>query len=723
MSDVEGTSRSRPATRSQATSRDSSRASSVGKAESKAKDKSKIKGILRKTADPKGSKSKSRSRSRSRSPATSLSSVASSEVEKGREAADEEESDADGLSNILKNLHHGTHVALTDKSDDVKTRADKLIKRDAGKNLSEALKKERLKGAQMFAALLGRGSAEDQDVPHFKAFNKRKPPCPQEVFDKHLAMFIRQFSRFSGKSPEFLYFLIELDALRRTANLSDEQTQRILQNRLAGRFQSYFMTELRREGDIVKVLNRLGRDYVDSIDSAAEVEKCVNFKLKFHDTAEELVRLKEIMSFAYPHMSREVLRQNYIQKVVELIPKEARHALIDDFEQQRALEKQGFAPLTDFEVDAKILKHCRAYERRQPAKQIFKVTAKNDERPNGESRPVNYASSEALSEENFVGQEKKGKSGNQLDKIFKSVKQIQKRVGRQADSGEWQMIGQVNGQPEGTPNNAGHDQGQGNPKGGMGYHPFQNQTNAAQPQKGFTGNGNRPTYQQNWQPRPSGPPQQQRGPRPPFQQQQGQNRPYNNNWRGNQRPQNPYYSNDRGQRIREPYNRPGQGQNGGPGKKSEVILASQSDPRYPDMVKEARETQQLKYLGEKIRNDVRNASENFRQVLSQTRAGRPRGQEIYTWNEGRYNVDNCPKIEGPIFRKVGNRTPDLTVEVLKRFASCCHACGFRECPGKGRKGEGPFKCAYHDKPDSWYPCSKCLRGFHLPKDCLADVKN
>lgn len=160
------------------------------------------------------------------------------------------------------------------------------------------------------------------------------------------------------------------------------------------------------------------------------------------------------------------------------------------------------------------------------------------------------------------------------------------------------------------------------------------------------------------------------------------------------------------------------------GQRQGIILASPGDPRYSELVKEVKETSQLKYLGEKIRNDVRNATENFRQVLSQARADRPKGQEIYVWNDqGKYKVDGCPKIEGPVFRKIGNRTPDLTAEVLKRFANCCHACGFKECPGKGRKSAGLHKCAYNDKPDSWYPCQNCMRGFHLTKDCLADIKN
>lgn len=735
MSDIEGGGRSRPRTRSQATSRESSRASSVSKPE--AKEKSKIKSILRRSSGSKdkSSKAKSKSRSRSRSPATSLSSVASSGKEKERDSAAEDESEAEGLIPILKNLHHGTHVALSDKDSEAKGKADKLIKRDAGKNLAEAVKKERLKGAQMFAALLGRGLPEEQEVPQFKAFNKKKPPCSLEAFEKHLKSFIHQFPRFSGKSSEFLYFLVELDAVRRSANLSDEQTQRILQNRLSGRFQSYFMTELRREKDIVKVLNRLGRDYVDAIDPAAEIEKCVNYRLKFQDTAEELVRLKEIMSFAYPHMTRDILRQHYIQKVVELVPKEARHALIDDFEQQRALEKQGFAPLTDYEVDAKILKHCRAFERRQQSsKQIFKVSAKNDERPNGESRPVKYAASEASESGASVGQPKKGKQKNQLEEIVKSVKQLGKKVDRKIVSDEWHVIGQVSGQPEGVPNEAVSGAREGPSKGYQQGPPRQYYGNRA-PQNGAPylssqPRGPRPPFQPQrpprapfYPPRQPFPPQRPRSMNPvqPYQ----QNSYYQRQGNPNQRPQNNYQRGN--QQNYPPKMAPPQQVNPGgnpQGQRQGIILASPGDPRYSELVKEVKETSQLKYLGEKIRNDVRNATENFRQVLSQARADRPKGQEIYVWNDqGKYKVDGCPKIEGPVFRKIGNRTPDLTAEVLKRFANCCHACGFKECPGKGRKSAGLHKCAYNDKPDSWYPCQNCMRGFHLTKDCLADIKN
>jgi hypothetical protein len=176
MSDVENSSRSRPNMRSRVASRDSSKASYVSPtcSEDIASAKSEFRGILKKSAKSKNSDKKSKSRSRSRSPATSLSSVASSEMEKGFETAEEDVSDADGLAPILKNLHHGTHVALTDKSNDVKIHADKLIKSDASKNLSDAIRKERLKGAQMFAELLNRPSAaEEPDIPQFKPFNKK----------------------------------------------------------------------------------------------------------------------------------------------------------------------------------------------------------------------------------------------------------------------------------------------------------------------------------------------------------------------------------------------------------------------------------------------------------------------------------------------------------------------------------------------------------------------
>jgi hypothetical protein len=84
-------------------------------------------------------------------------------------------------------------------------------------------------------------------------------------------------------------------------------------------------------------------------------------------------------------------------------------------------------------------------------------------------------------------------------------------------------------------------------------------------------------------------------------------------------------------------------------------------------------------------------------------------------------VENNPEINYPVMRKVGNGIPQLSSEIMKRFNRCCYACGDPGCPRKGRKAR--FECAYQTKADSWMPCENCMRGFHLKKDCLANIKN
>ncbi len=123
-------------------------------------------------------------------------------------------------------------------------------------------------------------------------------------------------------------------------------------------------------------------------------------------------------------------------------------------------------------------------------------------------------------------------------------------------------------------------------------------------------------------------------------------------------------------------------------------------------------------------NDLRNIrSEKFKQDLQRLRPREVGSVPIYTIIDGKYKVDNCPMITGPIFKKVGNFSPQLTAEVLRRFAGRCHACGFANCPQKGNPNKTPYRCIYEKKADSWWPCEKCMRGFHLAKDCLALVKN
>ena len=584
MSEIETSSHSRPVTPSQSApggSKKPSRDSSLDRVEEKSNMNSKIKGILKR-------RNRSESRTRSRSRSGSFSSLASIDSESAYATANESDGEEDGIVPILQNLYHGTHVALSNKGDDVRRRADKLIRKGASKDLSAAIKRERLKGAQMFVDLLGNyKDSQRKEVPLFGPFNKRKPACSQDAFEKHLVSIIRQFPKFGGKSAEFLYFLIELDAMRNSANLTDDQLLRILQNRLSGRFHSYFMVEMRREGNVVNVLNRISRDYIDLIDPEVELDKYINFKMKFQDTASELVNLREIMSFAYPNMPRDVLRQSYIQKVIGLIPKERRLALIDDFEHQRELEKRGFAPLSDHEIDAKIIKHCRKFEKRPG--DICKVTA--------ESEPVSADCSECESSDDESGEDKLANDLNYLEELVHSVTLALEDQSHQ--------------------------------------------------------NGDEEEYQENYE--------------------------------------------------------------------ENIILASPADQNYHDIVSEVKEAQQIRYFGEKIRLDIRNASDHFHQVFNEARADRPQGHPVYRWIGERYNVDDCPVITGPVFRKVGNQVPYLTHGILIRFASSCYACGFSFCPGKGKRVKSSEKCAYQDKFDSWYPCSNCMRGFHWSEDCLADI--
>ena len=80
------------------------------------------------------------------------------------------------------------------------------------------------------------------------------------------------------------------------------------------------MIQMKRNGDVVAVLNRLGKDYVESIDTAAEIEKCATFKFQFKNIIDELIKLKEMLAMAYPNTTDDELRQIYIQKVTDKVP-------------------------------------------------------------------------------------------------------------------------------------------------------------------------------------------------------------------------------------------------------------------------------------------------------------------------------------------------------------------------------------------------------------------
>ena len=627
-------------------SRDSSREPSTSRSKVGQSDSDKIKGILK-------AQKRGRGKSPSESGLTSAaeSSAANSETDVSYDTADEESEQGGGILPTLKNLQYGTHVALRGKGKQSVLRADRLIKRDSNKNLVEALQKERVKGAEMFAALLDGGINNiDQDVPYFKPFNKRLPACSPDEFDRQLKSIQRNYPRFEGKCAEFLYFLMEVEALKNSLNITDEQLTRLLQNRLAGRLQRYFMIEMKREKNVVKVLNRLGRDYVETIDTAAEIEKCANFRFQFKNVADELTKLKESMALAYPHMTSEGLRQTYIQKVTDKLPTEVRLALVDEFERQRQREELGMASLSDHEIDAKIIRHCKALERKQQ-KPIYKVKANV------------YSSSyqdSVTSDDSISLVHSKSDDKSFLEGFVRSVQQIaasavkssgdKPKFDRSAGGGAYQKGSST--QPR-EMRDKGKD-----------FHPHNN------------------------------------GQRPPWQK------------RGDLFEQ----SNFSKPRVQGNFRKNGE--------KAPIVLAKSSDPQYPGLIKEIKSGENIKFLGQKIKNDFRGIkNEAFKNSLKQLRPQGAGSNPIYEKVDGRYKVDNCPMITCPIVKKVGNYPPQLTAEVLKRFAGRCHACGFDTCPKKGSTNDAPYKCAYENKADSWWPCEKCMRGFHLSKDCMALIKN
>jgi len=628
MSESEGKMRTRSQTNSKKASRDSSREPSTSRAKVGAADKDKIKSILK-------------AREHDKSLESGLTSAAESSAGESDLEYDTAYPDADdegGILHTLKNLQYGTHVALKGKSKRSMVRADKLIKADSNQNLVNALKQERLKGAEIYAALMDGGSSTiDSDIPHFKPFNRRLPPCSSEEFEKQLRMLQRNYPRFEGRCAEFIYFLMDIEAIKNSFNITNEQLAHILQNRLGGRLQKYFMIQMKRSGDVVAVLNRLGKDYVETIDIAAEVEKCATFKFQFKNVADELIKLKEMIAMAYPNATDEELRQIYIQKVTDKVPPEVRHAITEEFQKQRHRVQLGMPALTDDEIDHRMIKHLRPLERRS-VKPVYKVKACT----------LSGQYNDVVSEDSVscVGKENNEKS--LLEGFVRSVQQIA--------SAAVQKGGEIN---EGSPARKERD-----------------------------GQGDRVNN------------------RKPMWQKRGElfERPSNFN------PRVP------------PPNR--FGQRGADLNKPNMLLAKSSDTNYPQLVEEIKSNENVRFLGQKIRNDLQNIrSEKFKQDLQRLRPREVGSVPIYTMIDGRYKVDDCPMITGPIIKKVGNFSPQLTAEVLRRFAGRCHACGFANCPQKGNPNKTPYRCIYERKADSWWPCDKCMRGFHLAKDCLALVKN
>ncbi len=417
MSETEGKMRTRSQTNSKKGSRDSSRErpkSSKARDEAhssravvSAKDKEKIKGILK--------TEKSKEPSEGGYSSAAESSAADSDSDGGYLTADIEKDQEGGILSTLKNLQYGTHVALRGKGKKSTLKADRLIKADSNQNLIAALKQERLKGAEIYAALIeGGGPVSDPDIPQFKPFNKKRPPCPPEEFEKQLRTLQRNYTRFEGRCAEFIYFLMDILSMKNTFNITDEQLAQILQNRLGGRLQKYFMIQMKRSGDVVTVLNRMGKNYVETIDTAAEIEKCATFKFQFKNVKDELIKLQEMLAMAYPRASDDELRQIYIQKVTDKVPADIRLALAEDFQKQSQRVDLGMPPLTDSEIDARIIKYCKPLERRQH-RPVFKVKARPS--PSYEDSVVSEDSISVVS---------RGKEADQslIEGFVRSVQQI-----------------------------------------------------------------------------------------------------------------------------------------------------------------------------------------------------------------------------------------------------------------------------------------------------------
>jgi hypothetical protein len=282
--------------------------------------------------------------------------------------------DMDGIYPPLATLQYALHTVLAEKGEKEKKVADKMLKGDANKKLRESLKLERVKSAQIFATLFDADAIPPNcDIPQIKHFNRRKPPCSPEEFNRHSREISKNFPKYEGKCVELLYFLIELQALRCNLNITDEQLVNILRNRFSGRLRQYFMTELKREKNVVRVLNELSRIYTETVDVSAEVEKCANFKFQFKDIGNELVELKEIMSLAYPHLPINLFREAFILKVIDKLPSETRFEAVEFFEKQREREKIGFKPLHDHEITEKIIQLCKALELKQKNRAVRKV--------------------------------------------------------------------------------------------------------------------------------------------------------------------------------------------------------------------------------------------------------------------------------------------------------------------------------------------------------------
>jgi len=655
MSSSEGTKRGRPRTRSMSDSRAKSTSPDPGPS-SILPSSTRIKSII------KGKPIPSRS--------TSRSSNESDRYFDSQDTAENVNADS-GLLPILRNLQFGTHVALRKTDGDIRKNADRLIKKDSNQMLERALKQERAKmGSQLMTYLVeGSSTSTDSEVPQLLPHDPSIPSCSIEEFDRLLKSLARSHPRFDGKSSELLYFLLELAELRISVNLSDFQLQRIMQNRLSGRLLIYFLTELKRD-DVTTVVNRLSYDFIETINTSDEVERYLGFKFLFKNLASELTTLKQSVALAHPNITRQALSQKYLERVIALLPYDQRHTLIDDISRRQKLVDIGILefPYSDHELDSRILFHCRGLDKKVH-KNICQLTNADVSGPEPDrSRPQAPFDSTGANE------------------LVAAIRQLTRSNESPNECREFVF------QSQGDPNYPGVDSG--NRRNSTLVQPRQQRgenVGASNLQRRF-GNANPQQFEKR--------PPQQNFVNPPRDRLPGGYNQTRERFREQGRREN--YT-DHPQR---------------PAAKETVLLANPTDPHYENLVREARDSKNYKFLGEKIRDDIVNSAPKFRDALRQTKLSKSVTQKPYTWINGRYSTASRKAINFPVFRKIGSRSPDLTSEALKHFSRCCYACGFDSCVGKNSSG-----CAYNRKPDSWFLCPQCNLGFHLGKDCLAQIKN
>jgi hypothetical protein len=341
----------------------------------------------------------------------------------------------------------------------------------------------------------------------------------------------------------------------------------------------------------------------------------------------------------------------------------------------------GFEPLTDHEIDAKIIRHCRGLEHKHQIKPVYQVQTS--------SRHSDF--SESDNSEYEIPPMKSGKSNNQqkdVKNLIRSIKLIAENTAKKAGEKQFQMI--TAGQGGGAELEGGFSRTLEKSDGKFRNPRDQDYQRREKPPKRFENQ------------KKIFPP-----PNPNFMKALPQKRMERKG--GFQK------TSFRPQGI----NQPTYQQREGP----RVYLAAPRDAHYMEWVNEAKNANQIKYMGQKIKHDFENATNNFKEMLKQTREPTsPAGnQAFYIWKDGKYSVDHIPEIDYPVMRKVGNGVPQLSTELMKRFNKCCYACGSPNCPRKGRKAK--YQCAYQNKADSWMPCERCKRGFHLKKDCMALLKN